>query len=88
VPEEAVMLADRQASVFVIEDGRAERREIELGQREVGRVEVAGGLEAGERVAVTGLQRLRPGSAVTIVEPEAPAVPDETSGAGATLGPA
>ncbi len=78
VPEGAVMLSDRQASVFVIEDGVAERREIELGQREIGRVEVVDGLAEGERVAVTGLQRLRPGSAVTFDEPETPDAPVET----------
>ncbi|MEM8951613.1 MAG: efflux RND transporter periplasmic adaptor subunit [Pseudomonadota bacterium] len=69
VPEEAVMISDQIASVFIIADGKAERRTIELGQREVGRVEVVTGLVEGEQVAVTGLQRLRPGAAVIIAEP-------------------
>ena len=69
VPEEAVMISDQNASVFVIADGKAERRTIELGQREVGQVEVITGLVEGEQVAVTGLQRLRPGAAVTIAGP-------------------
>ncbi|MEM7042669.1 MAG: efflux RND transporter periplasmic adaptor subunit [Pseudomonadota bacterium] len=68
VPEAAVTLFDREASVFVIVDGRAERRTVELGQREVGYVEVVAGLEEGEQVVVTGLQRLRPGAKVTISE--------------------
>ena len=73
VPEQGVVLSDRQASVFVIEDGKALLRQIELGQREVGRVEVTEGLGEGELVAVTGLQRLRSGSSV-----EVPVATDET----------
>ncbi|MGI9416854.1 MAG: efflux RND transporter periplasmic adaptor subunit [Geminicoccaceae bacterium] len=88
VPEEAVVHSDRQASVFVIEDGKAVLRHVELGQREVGRVEVTDGLEEGELVAVTGLQRLRSGSPVQLVEPEAPAIPADTDGDGAKAGAA
>lgn len=78
VPEAAVLLADRQASVFVIEDGRATLREVELGQREIGRVEVTDGLEEGELVAVTGLQQLRSGSTVELKEQPDP--PEESAG--------
>lgn len=79
VPEEAVLLTERQASVFVIEDDKAALRKIELGQRDVGLVEVKSGLSEGERIAVTGLQRLREGSAVQSVEPERPESPEVPS---------
>ena len=88
VPEQAVVLSDRQASVFVIEDGKAIVRHVELGQREIGRVEVTDGLEEGEQVAVTGLQRLRSGSAVDVISSEAPAAPSETDGNRAKAGAA
>lgn len=88
VPEVAVVLSDRQASVFVIEDGKAILRQVELGQREIGRVEVTKGLKEGERVAVTGLQRLRSGSAVELTGPEVPAAPADTGGGGARAGSA
>ncbi len=76
VPEDAVVLTERQASVFVIENDKATLRIIELGQRDIGRVEVKSGLKEGEQIAVTGLQRLRAGSAVRSIEPETPLSPD------------
>jgi membrane fusion protein (multidrug efflux system) len=81
VPEEAVLLTERQASVFVIEGERAVLRNIELGQRDVGQVEIKSGLQEGERIAVTGLQRLRHGSTVQVIEPETPATSDRPAAA-------
>ena len=88
VPEQAVVLSDRQASVFVIEDGKAVLRHVELGQRDIGRVEVTDGLEEGDQVAVTGLQRLRTGSAVDVITPEMPAAPGDADGNRAKAGAA
>ena len=50
--------------VFVVANGRAERRPIEIGQRQQGTVEVAAGLRPGEQIVVRGLQRARHGLAV------------------------
>jgi membrane fusion protein, multidrug efflux system len=66
IPEEAVVAEGATTFVFTTEDGRARRREVELGQRDLGRVEVRSGLEAGEQVVASGLQRLRDGAAVQI----------------------
>jgi membrane fusion protein (multidrug efflux system) len=52
--------------VFTTEDGRAARRDVELGQRDLGRVEIVAGLAAGENVVASGLQRLRDGAPVQI----------------------
>ena len=43
--------------LFVIKDGRAEQRFVQLGREVDGRVEVLRGVKAGERVAV---ERARP----------------------------
>ena len=43
-----------------------ERLEVELGVRRYGEAEIAKGLSLGDEVAITGLQRLRDGSPVTI----------------------
>jgi membrane fusion protein (multidrug efflux system) len=51
--------------VFVVEDGLARRREVTLGRRQPGRVELLAGVEAGERVVVQGTQKIRDGSPVT-----------------------
>jgi membrane fusion protein (multidrug efflux system) len=54
--------------VFTTEDGHATRRDVELGQRDLGRVEIVAGLVAGENVVASGLQRLRDGAPVEIRE--------------------
>jgi membrane fusion protein (multidrug efflux system) len=46
-----------------------ERRTVALGRRSPGEVEVLEGLAAGERVIVEGTQKVRPGVAVTELEP-------------------
>jgi membrane fusion protein, multidrug efflux system len=75
IPEEAVLAEGGRSFVFAIEDGRAVRRAVQLGQRETGRVEVVDGIAAGEVVARGGLQRLRDGAVVEIRggDEEAPA---------------
>jgi membrane fusion protein (multidrug efflux system) len=67
VPERALLsYADRQY-VFVVRGGEtAEQREVALGARSVGRVEVTGGLAPGDTVVVDGLLSLRDGAQVAV----------------------
>ena len=58
VPEEAVVPSGGRAYVFVNKDGVAERREVTLGIRRPGYVEVTEGLAAGDRVVTEGTMRL------------------------------
>lgn len=70
VPEEAVLMEGDRKYVFVVDDAdTVERRDVSTDRREPGRVEVTDGLAAGERVVVEGTNRVRPGSAVTVVPP-------------------
>jgi membrane fusion protein, multidrug efflux system len=81
IPEQAVLAEGDSTYVFTVADGRALRRKIQLGQREAGTVEVLDGLAAGETVVRTGLQRLRNGVGVQVLnEPAAP--PDQASQGG------
>jgi multidrug efflux pump subunit AcrA (membrane-fusion protein) len=41
--------------------------EVEVGRRQVGKVEVLAGLDAGQRIVVEGLVRVRDGSEVEVV---------------------
>lgn len=66
VPEEAILTEGRATYVFLIRDGIARQVRVELGTRTYGQVEVIDGLSEGDRVAISGLQRLRDGMAVTI----------------------
>lgn len=85
VPEEAILVTGDRAFVFAVEEGRAKRTEVVLGQREVGHVEIVSGLDAGARVVVEGLQRVRDGVAVEVEEPAAEGAPVAAAdGAGAS----
>lgn len=64
VPEQAVVRELVGAFVFVVEDGVAKRRAVQLGVYRDGIVEVAQGLKAGERVVTVGAFRLRDGDRV------------------------
>lgn len=74
VPEEAVVGEGPRQVVFVVKDGRIERRLIRMGQRGEGRVEVLEGVNVGEQVVARGTQRVRHGLAVT-ARPMAPQPP-------------
>ncbi len=58
VPEEAVVPSGGKAYVFVSKNGVAERREVSLGIRRPGYVEVTEGLVVEERVVTEGTMRL------------------------------
>lgn len=51
--------------LFVIENGKAQKRMVTTGRQIGDRVEILSGLEAGEKVAVAGISRLDTGVAVT-----------------------
>ena len=75
IPEQALAPeADRQY-VYVVNDGKAERREVRIGGRSPGSVEVLAGLTAGERVIVEGTQKVRDGAPVRTTEIAADDVP-------------
>jgi membrane fusion protein (multidrug efflux system) len=65
VPEGAIVPEQSRTFVFVVEDGEASRREVKLGKRRPGVVEVIEGLKEHERVVVEGTQNLRDGGPVT-----------------------
>jgi membrane fusion protein (multidrug efflux system) len=64
VPEAAILPEAGNVFVFVIADGKVERRKVTLGRREVGFVEVSDGLQPNEQVVVKGFASLREGDRV------------------------
>jgi membrane fusion protein (multidrug efflux system) len=64
IPEEALTPEAEKQYVYVVADGRASRREVRIGGRRPGTVEIIAGLKAGERVIVEGTQKVRDGAAV------------------------
>jgi membrane fusion protein (multidrug efflux system) len=65
VPEDAVLTSLNQRVVWVVgPDNKVDRREVTLGVRRAGFVEIAEGVTAGEKVVVGGAERLQPGAPV------------------------
>lgn len=70
VPDVAVQkqMGVNDRYVYVINNGVAERRVVELGRQVNDKIEILSGLNAGEEVAVTALSKIKNGSAVKVVE--------------------
>jgi membrane fusion protein (multidrug efflux system) len=65
VPEDAILPLQGATFVWVVKDGKADRRQVTLGVRSAGWAEIlGGGIEPGDQVVVGGLERLFPGATV------------------------
>jgi RND family efflux transporter MFP subunit len=80
VPVLAVQRRAGQAFIWIVRDGAggagltAEQRAVQLGPIQDQSYQVIGGVKAGERIVVSGVQKLRPGARVAAM-PAAPAGP-------------
>jgi membrane fusion protein, multidrug efflux system len=69
VPEDAVLTSLNQRVAWVVSpDNKVDRREVKIGVRRAGFVEITDGVKAGEKVVVGGAERLQPGMGVNPVE--------------------
>lgn len=68
VPKAAVRSADGRDVVFVVHDGRVERRAVKVGTADGDQVEIVSGLTAGERVVTDGPATMKDGDTVTVKE--------------------
>jgi multidrug efflux system membrane fusion protein len=74
VPTAAVQLGAQGPVVYVVKnDSTVEVRNVKTGAAEGGNTEITSGLQAGERVITDGVDRIREGSKVEVVQPGAPA---------------
>ncbi len=86
MPQRAVSQAPEGSYVYVVgPDNTAERRPVVLGPLVGDRWTVTEGLEAGERVVVEGLTKLRPGAPV--MPTDEAASPQDAPEAGAETAP-
>jgi membrane fusion protein (multidrug efflux system) len=72
VPQPALQLDQAGTYVLIVNsEDEAEQRRVEIGQGHQGNSVVLSGLQAGDRVIVEGIQKVRPGEkvAATVVEP-------------------
>ena len=68
VPEESLVAQGQKQYVYVVdrEDSTAQRREVRIGTRRPGEVEIVDGLAVDELVITDGTLKVRPGNKVTI----------------------
>jgi len=69
VPEEAIVPIQGADFVFVVQEGKASRRQVGIGIRQPGIAEVRSGLDAGDTVVVGGQERLQDGMPVMALPP-------------------
>lgn len=82
IPEEAVMPVAGATFAWVVDQGKAVRRQITLGVRIPGFVEVKDGISAGDQVVTGGLERLQEGMPVAPTVVNRSQAPDSTERAG------
>jgi membrane fusion protein (multidrug efflux system) len=71
VPEAAIVPSLDRYSVYAVDGDRARKREVKLGIRMPGKVEITAGLEAGQEIVVSGQQKLVDGSRIAPAQPAA-----------------
>lgn len=67
LPEASLIPIEDKHYVFVIEDNKALRKQVEIGLRKPGFVQITSGLAIGQEVVVEGALKLRSGSAVNVL---------------------
>ncbi|KAF0803747.1 RND family efflux transporter MFP subunit [Alcanivorax xiamenensis] len=80
IPTDAVQYGSQGTYVFVLEDDKAQLRPITLGPVDGDRIAVSEGLADGELVVLEGMERLRDGREVILVEGDSLPVREQNGG--------
>jgi multidrug efflux pump subunit AcrA (membrane-fusion protein) len=88
IPQQAIALTPAGGQVaYVVADGKVVMRKVRTGIEQAGRVQIVAGLESGEKVVVTGNERLKDGAEVRVAGPAmSPGKAGSGGGAPATKG--
>lgn len=76
VPEQALVPERGRTYLFVLAEGTISRREVSIGRRTPGEVEILSGVTAGERVVIEGTQKVRDGSRAHELDGQPASAPD------------
>lgn len=82
VPQQALQRDARGAYVYVVEDGKAVRRDVDARGMRGGDWVIHGGLHDGDAVIVNGIQAIRPGAGVTSTPWQPPGAAPAATAAG------
>ena len=80
IPEEALVPEQARQFVYVVQGAKVAKREVTLGRREPGIVEITNGLAEGDTVVIEGTLKLRDGSAVQDIGAKEDTTPATPSG--------
>lgn len=70
IPRKAVVGSVLAANVYVAKDGKAERREVTLGEMYGDKIEIVSGLEDGDEIIIAGLMNISDGTSINVVKAE------------------
>lgn len=68
IPNTALLGSGEQLQVYVVQDGKARLQPVKTGTSVENNIEITTGLQAGDQLITTGMNRLRQGLTVNIVE--------------------
>jgi|TARA_B100001093_G_scaffold218877_1_gene209862 membrane fusion protein, multidrug efflux system len=68
VPESAITLQGETAFVYVVNDNKAEKKNIEIGKRNFGKVSILSGISEGDLVISEGVSKVRNNAKVKIIK--------------------
>lgn len=68
IPEESLVQTRKGYVAYVVEEDEARRRNVRIGLRQAGIVEIREGIEVGDKVVTQGQMRLRDGARVKTIE--------------------
>ena len=69
VPESAVIIQGKTAFVYIVNESTAEKKNIEVGKRNFGKVSVISGVSEGDEVVVEGVSKIRNKTKVKVIKP-------------------
>jgi membrane fusion protein, multidrug efflux system len=73
VPEQAIVPQGNALFVYVIDQGKAVLRPVQVGMRQAGRAQIVSGVSPGDLVITAGVQKIGPGAPVTPINLAPPA---------------
>ena len=82
VPEQSLVPQGKDKFIYVVVDGKAERRVVKIGKRLRGKAEILDGIAASDTIVVTGHQKLRPGATIRAIDKPATAQSDNKASGG------
>ena len=70
VPESSVTIQGSSAFVYIVNDNTAEKKNIEIGKRNFGKVSVVSGIDEGDIVITEGVSKVRNKAKIKIINPQ------------------